>query len=243
MVRTLLLRGMLAGLAAGVLAFVVARLVGEGPLSAGIAFEEAGEHTHDGPELVSRTVQTTLGLATGTVVLGVALGGLFALGYAVAQGRLGTLGPRGTALLVAACGFLALHVLPALKYPANPPGSTDSDTIGFRTGWYFVLVLLSIVVVVGALVAARRLAPAVGGWDAGLLAVAGAVVVLAAAYLVLPTVNETPEGFPAGALWDFRMASSAVQLTLWATIGLVFGFVTDRAIRARSGEHPAAAQA
>lgn len=231
MVRTLLVRGMLAGLLAGLLAFVVARLLGEGPLSAGIAFEEAGAAADGSPEPVSRTVQASLGLGIGTVVLGVALGGLFALAYAVAQGRLGSLGPRGTALLVSGCAFLAVYLLPGLKYPPNPPGSTASDSVGFRTGWYVVLVLVSLAVVIGALVAARGLTPRAGTWNASLLAGAGAVVVLATAYLVLPSVDEIPAGFPAGVVWDFRLASAATQLTLWATIGLAFGALTERSLR------------
>ena len=66
-VRTLLVRGMLAGLGAGVLAFVVAFLIGEGSVDAAIAFEESTSHDHGhhgGEELVSRTVQSTAGLAT-----------------------------------------------------------------------------------------------------------------------------------------------------------------------------------
>jgi len=79
--RTLLIRGMLVGLLAGVLAFGIARVLGEGPLSAGITFETATEPTGapPAPELVSRTLQSTAGLATGTLVFAVALGGLYGL--------------------------------------------------------------------------------------------------------------------------------------------------------------------
>lgn len=41
-------------------------------------------------------------------------------------------------------GFVALYVLPALKFPSNPPGTSESDTIGYRTQWYFVLVAISV---------------------------------------------------------------------------------------------------
>jgi len=238
MTRTLLVRGMLVGLLAGVLAFVVAWLIGENPLTSGIDFETASEHaagTHEhGPELVSRTVQSTAGLATGTLVFGIALGGLFGLAYALAQGRLGALSARGTAAVVAAGGFLAVYLIPALKYPSNPPGSTDGDTIGGRTQWYFVMLLLSVLVVGGATVLARRLSERFGSWNASLLAVlAGGVVLLLAAQL-LPVIDETPEGFRPDVLWSFRMASSAVQLTVWATLGLVFGALTERSLRGPS---------
>lgn len=66
-VRSLLVRGMLAGLAGGVAAFVVSYVFGEGPLSAGIAFEERSAEAMPGmvmaeEEVVSRAVQSALGL-------------------------------------------------------------------------------------------------------------------------------------------------------------------------------------
>src|SRR6266508_3574354 len=72
MARTLLVRGMLVGLVAGVLAFGFASLFGESPIDQAIAFEGAHVHGADGPELVSRAVQSTFGLlvAVGAVLVG-----------------------------------------------------------------------------------------------------------------------------------------------------------------------------
>lgn len=237
MTRTLLLRGMLVGVLAGVLAVVVARLLGEGPLALGIAFEQASTHAAASGvdhkvELVSRSVQSTLGLGVGTIVFAVALGGLYGLAYAFTQGRLGSLSARATAVVVALGGFVALHVLPALKYPANPPGASVSDTIGYRTQWYFVLVAISVVVVVGGVVLARHLSRRYGAWNGVLLALLAGLVVVMVAYLVLPSVNETPEGFAGDTLWSFRLATSAIQLTVWTTLGLGFGALTERSLRA-----------
>jgi len=237
MTRTLLLRGMLVGLLAGVLAFVVARLLGEGPLGLGIAFEETSTHAAASGadhkvELVSRSVQSTLGLGVGTVVFAIPLGGLYGLAYAVTQGRLGSVSARATAVVVALGGFVALHVLPALKYPSNPPGASVSDTIGYRTQWYFVLVAISVVVVVGGVVLARHLSRRYGAWNGALLALLAGLVVMVVAYLVLPSVDETPAGFAGDTLWRFRVSTSAIQLTVWTTLGLGFGALTDRSLRA-----------
>jgi len=240
-VRTLLLRGMGVGLLAGIFAFVVARLLGEGPLAAGIAYDRAA--TAPGPgasELVSRTVQSTLGLATGTLVLGVAIGGLYALAYAVAQGRLGSLSARATALTVAVGGFVGVHVLPALKYPPNPPGVSNADTVVERSQWYLVMLVISLGVVVGAAVLARALAPRWGSWNAAVVAGLGGLVMVGVAYAVLPVIDETPADFRADVLWQFRLASSAVQLSIWSTLGLVFGALTERSLRAH---RPATARA
>ena len=86
MVRKLLLYGMLVGLAAGLLAFVVAKTIGEPQVDKAIAFEglvAQSHHEAEGAELVSRTVQNTVGLGAGVIVYGVAFGGIFALVFAL----------------------------------------------------------------------------------------------------------------------------------------------------------------
>jgi hypothetical protein len=70
-------------------------------------------------ELVSRSVQSGVGLLTGVVVYGTAFGGLFALAFAFAYQRIGRLSARATAALLAAAGFVALVLVPQLKYPTE----------------------------------------------------------------------------------------------------------------------------
>ncbi|MGW9431136.1 CbtA family protein, partial [Streptomyces decoyicus] len=110
-VRTLLVRGMLAGLAAGVVALVVAFLLGEPRVDAAIAFEEAHSHGHGHEvEVVNRGMQSTAGLATGVLVYGVALGGIAALVFCFMLGRIGRFGARTTAALLAAAALLVYLV-------------------------------------------------------------------------------------------------------------------------------------
>jgi hypothetical protein len=147
------------------------------------------------------------------------------------QGRLGSLGARATAALLAVGGFAAVYLLPFLKYPPNPPSIGNPDTIGRRTSLYLVLMLLSLLVVIGSVVAARQLAPRYGAWNAAILATAIGAAEIAVCYLVLPAVHETPQGFPADVLWRFRLASLGIQTAVWLTLGLVFGALTERAGR------------
>jgi hypothetical protein len=73
----LLVRGMLVGLLAGILAFGFAKTFGEPQIDKAIAFEDQMAQMHgDAPEeeLVSREVQSTFGLFTGVVVYSVSLG-------------------------------------------------------------------------------------------------------------------------------------------------------------------------
>jgi hypothetical protein len=226
-VRALLVRGMLAGLAAGVLALVVAYLLGEPRVDSAIAYE--GAHTHEhGEEMVSRSLQSTAGLATGVLLFGIAVGGIAALAFCFALGRIGRFGPRPTAALVSAGALLSVYVVPFLKYPANPPSVGDADTIGKRTTLYFLMIALSVLLSVGAVVLGRRLAPRLGNWNASVVAGAAFLVVIGLAFAFLPTVNEVPKDFPATLLWQFRLAALAIQLTLWTGFGLIFGYLADR---------------
>ncbi|MEU0833542.1 CbtA family protein [Streptomyces sp. NPDC005969] len=234
-VRALLVRGMLAGLAAGALALAVAYFLGESRVDASIALEEAHSHEHGGEELVSRTMQSTAGLATGVLVFGVAIGGIAALVFCYALGRIGRFGPRATAALIAFGALLTVYVVPFLKYPANPPAVGNPDTIGQRTTLFFLMVALSVLLAVAAVILGKRLAPRLGNWNASIAASAAYVLVIGLAYAFLPSFNEVGKDFPASLLWEFRLATLAVQATLWTTFGLVFGYLTERLLVPKAG--------
>ncbi|MFJ5063177.1 CbtA family protein [Streptomyces nigra] len=232
-VRTLLVRGMLAGLGAGVLAFVVAFLIGEGSVDAAIAFEESASHEHGhhgGEELVSRTVQSTAGLATGVLVFGVAIGGIAALAFCFVLGRIGRFGARATAAFTALAGFLLLYLVPIIKYPANPPAVGNPDSIGERTILFVGMIVLSVLLGIAAILLGRKLAPAWGNWNASIAAGVAFVAAMAVTMAVLPQGDNTPKGFPATDLWEFRMASIGIQAALWASFGLLFGFLAERVL-------------
>jgi hypothetical protein len=224
--RSLLLRGMLVGVTAGVLALAFGYLLGEPPLNQAIAFEGA---MSDGVEPVSRAVQSTAGLATALLIFGTAIGGLYGIAFAVAYGRIGRFGARATAALVALGGFVSAELAVFLKYPANPPAVGNPDSIGNRTTLYFLMVAISVAAAVGAVRIGQSLQARWGNWNATLAACGAYVVVLAVAYLLLPSINEVPEGFPATVLWKFRLASLGTQAVLWAGMGLLFGYLTERA--------------
>ena len=151
MLRTLLIYGLLAGLCGGLLGAGFAKVVGEPPLDAAIAWESThGAVKESHTETVSRTVQSTIGLAAGAVVYGVALGGLFALVFAGAYGRISRAGPVRTGTGLAAAAFVVLYLVPFLKYPPNPPGIGDPATIGDRTALYFGMVAISVLAAIAA---------------------------------------------------------------------------------------------
>ena len=190
---------------------------------AAVAKGETPPPYEEEPELVSRPTQAGIGLFTGIATYSIAFGGLFALAFAVCYGRMGNWSPRVTAAMVALSGFIAVYAVPILKYPANPPSIGNPDTIGLRTAIYFGMILLSLGSMIAAWSVRNRLVDQLGAWNATL--VGGAVFLVAAVIfaLVMPPLNEVPEGFPAVVLWQFRMASLGAQAIMWAVLGLGFG--------------------
>lgn len=244
MVRTLLVRGMLVGIVAGLLSFGFLKVYGEPQVDRAIAFETQqdaaktaadkakGMHMSDEeePELVSRPVQAGLGLFTAVLVYSVAFGGLFGLAFAFAFGRIpGALTPQAVSALLAAAGFVAIYLVPNLKYPANPPSVGDPETIGTRTALYFSMIAISIAAMIGSVTLKRLFVARLGEWNANVAVAACYIVVVAVTALLLPMVNEVPDEFPAVVLWKFRIASVGAQFIMWATLGLLFGALTQRA--------------
>jgi hypothetical protein len=235
MLRKLMICGLVAGLCGGLLATGFASIAGEPSVDAAITFEESHSHAHDhGAALappVARDVQKSAGLVTAAVVYGLALGGIFALAFAVAYGRVAAkAGPRATVYWLAAAAFTVLCLVPFVKYPANPPAATLDTTVGERTALYFTMIAISVLAAVAAArvrvaIAARR-----SGHDATLGALLAFGVIVVAAGLALPAVSETPADFPATTLWSFRAASLGMQALLWATIALVFAPLAQRAM-------------
>jgi len=251
--KRLIARGLLAGAIGAVLAFAFARLCAEPVIGRAIAFEDGrteaeqaqGVHGH-GVELFTRGVQSSAGLGFGVLIFGLAMGALFAVlfcvVYARAAGSAKSPAPRQLSVLLAAGAFVAVYLVPFLKYPPNPPAVGQSDTIGARTGWYLVMVLISVVLAIAAVLFARRLADRVGAWNGRLLAAGVYLATIVVVMVLLPTVDETPQplrdasgaisypGFPADVLYEFRLLSLATQLVLWVTIGLVFAPLAARLV-------------
>jgi predicted cobalt transporter CbtA len=241
MTRAFLVRGMLVGILAGLLTFGFLKVYGEPQVDRAITFENQrddakaaaekakGMEVEDEPELVSRPVQAGLGLFTAVMVYSTAFGGLFGLAFAFAYGRVGgALTPQGVSLVLAATGFIAIYLVPNLKYPANPPSVGEPDTIGMRTALYFIMIAISLTAMVAAGSLKRVFVPRSGDWNATVIVAAIYLILVAVAGVLLPAVNEVPQEFPAVVLWKFRVASIGAQLIMWGTLGLLFGTLTER---------------
>lgn len=216
---------MIAGLVAGLLAAAFAFVVGEPAIERAIAFEEAAAEAAGQapePEVVNRSVQGREGLLAAGAIYGAAIGGLYGLAFALAYGRLGRLGPKATAAALAAAGLVAIAVVPALKYPADPPAVGAAETIGLRTALYLGFVLVSVGAMALAAAASRPLRTKLGAGAGTSASIALFALLVGGAAFLLPAAEAAPGDFPTDVLAAFRVASLATQAVLWAALGIGF---------------------
>lgn len=224
MLRAYLVRGVAAGLLAGLASGLFAYFFGEPHVDRALALESGGAFN----DVVSRPVQR-LGLVVAVVLYGMSVGAIFGLVFASLRDRMAAPDDWSRSLRLSAALFAGLFFLPFLKYPADPPGTGDPSNVGVRT----VVYLVTVAVCVSAVFVAWNVGRALREQGAGpaarqVLVGAGLVVVLAGFFLAMPPATN-PGDFPGDVLWDFRVSTLGTQALLWATLGAVFGLLCERA--------------
>jgi hypothetical protein len=127
--------------------------------------------------------------------------------------------------------FLVLALIPQLRYPANPPGVGDPDTIETRTSAYLLMYALGLVVVPSAYAALRELARrGVAEPLRQVGVVAAALAVIGLAYALAPDSADA-DTVPADIVWAFRIRALGGLLLLFAVLGATYGLLTERAER------------
>jgi hypothetical protein len=217
----------LAGLIAGAVASLFHGVLTEPVIDRAIAAEEARDgarpgHTHAEP-VVSRRGQK-VGLAVGLLVYGAISGLLVGLGVHLMRGWAPagwSLGRRG--LLLAGLAGWSVGLFPFLKYPANPPGVGEPETIGYRQALYVGFIALAVLGLWLAAALGRRLAVRRGGsaWMIPTIFYAAWAIGI---YVLMPP-NPDPVAVSGTILGPFRMLSLAGLVVFWAALGLAFAWL------------------
>lgn len=234
--KRLLAAGSLAGLAGGVASALFAATAGRGPIRDAIALEDSISHATSGAhheDLFARGTQE-IGGAVGLVVFGLALGVIFAVVLGAVGPRMAASTPLAASMRLGCTGFMAVVLVPFLKYPANPPAVGDPDTVNERTVLYFAVLALSILLAwaVWRFHRAARLGPTAQVWATVALYAAGLLVI----FLALPATPDTVDA-PADLVWSFRLASLGGLAVMWAVMALLAGTLLSRP-SPESGQRP-----
>jgi hypothetical protein len=235
------LAGAIAGLMTGAFSFLLAEPIMDRAVrleSARAGAAHAGATADQHAEVFTRDTQH-VGLLVATLVTGLALGVLFAVVYAVVHRRDLAGESWRHAMRLAGAALVGVWLLPFLRYPANPPGVGEEDTVGMRASAWLGAIVISLFVVAAAWRVYDRLAERPAPLRQG--AVAGIGVAGLAVLFLLPN-NPDPVEVPATLLWDFRLLAAATSLLLWTTLGAGFGLLGLRAAhqRASAPAHTAA---
>lgn len=229
------LSGALAGLVAGVYAFAIAEpkmdkaVELEGIRSAA---EEAaaGLPPEHAEEVFTRTEQH-FGLILASVGAGIAFGILFAALYWAVFRRTADARPWQRSLTLAGAAFTGWWLLPFLRYPANPPGVGDPETLDQRV-WTWTA---AIVIGLAAMFVAWRVNSSLQGRPAPLRQIATAAVPVAGlGVLFLLPANPDELPVPPELLWDFRLQAAFSAVIIWTGLGVFFGLLGLRAARAQA---------
>jgi predicted cobalt transporter CbtA len=219
-----------AGLIAGAVISGFHSLLIEPVIERAITLEERLSHTRGeahGEPVVDRGTQRW-GLVLGFLLYGAIWGLMLGVLMYVAQGW------RPATWTIVRYGFVlgvlvgwSVALFPFLKYPANPPGVGETETVGYRQVLYLGFIGLSVVgtaLAVGLFRLLNRSSSAPSqGRGRWWLAAALYVLYAAAIYAVLPG-NPDPVEMPTDLVWTFRLISFVGLMLFWMILGGVSGW-------------------
>lgn len=239
--RSLLRAFLLAAMVAGLVTAAFHLALSERYVDRAIALEEqaaerereaSGATAERREEVFSRQTQK-VGLVAGALIYSLAAGAVFAGVYALSAARAPGREARSLVLHLGGATLIAAVLVPFLKYPANPPGVGDPETLTRRQLLYVGCLLLSVAGLWLAVRLGRALRERYGG-VAGIAAGALFYAVWAAALLVILPSRADPVNTPERLLWQFRAASLGGQILFWSLFCALFAVLLERAARERA---------
>ena len=219
-------RALLAGAVVGVVLAAYVLVVVEPAIDAAVGLEVAAGH--DGEALFTRGQQKG-GATVASVVYAVVVAGVFGTVYAAVRHRVPAASELARASWLAAVGFVALALVPALAFPANPPGADASAGPTSRTLSYGLCLVVAVVVAVALTRLSGVLRTHLSAPTRILVVTVAGVVAYGLVLVALPSGPDPAAALPADLVWDFRVRSLGALALVWGGIGLGLGWLLDRA--------------
>jgi predicted cobalt transporter CbtA len=159
-------------------------------------------------------------------ILGLSIGSLYGIVFAYTRGSISGINNKKKALIVASVMWLVLFLMPALKYPPNPPAVGDPETIYYRQSLYIAFLAISGFSALGLAFLYRKMAASSNTKKALIPSTYAAI--MAGAYLAMPS-NPDPINAPIDLVISFRITSAITISMFWALLGVIFGALWDKA--------------
>lgn len=157
-------------------------------------------------------------------ILGLSIGSLFGIVFAYTHNSVPGSNNKKKALIVAGIMWFVLFLIPALKYPANPPAVGDPETIYYRQSLYVAFLVISGFSALGLAFLYRKMGAL--NIKKSIIPVAYAAII-SGAYLAMPA-NPDPINAPMDLVMGFRITSAITISMFWGLLGVIFGTFWDK---------------
>ena len=151
------------------------------------------------------------------VILGLAMGSLFGIVYALSRNSLPGKNDVTKSVILAGIMWLTIYIIPFLKYPANPPTVGDGETVMLRAILYVSFIALSGIGVVIFYKLSQKLQN-----NKKYFGLFGYVIFIIILFLVMPE-NPDEVNAPMNLVNEFRFMSVLGVSSFWLSVGLILG--------------------
>ena len=225
-ITIVLVSGALAGLVHGTVNFTVV----EPYLDQAIGLEneslfasgEAEDNLEFWAEYESYRIWQKSGQVLAGVILGLAMGSLFGIVYALSRNSLPGKNDVTKSVILAGIMWLTIYIIPFLKYPANPPTVGDGETVMLRAILYVSFIVLSGIGVVIFYKLSRKLQS-----NKKYFGLIGYIVFISVIFFVMPE-NPDEVNAPINLVNEFRLMSVLGVSSFWLSVGIILGLFWNK---------------
>ena len=150
------------------------------------------------------------------------MGSLFGIVFALSKNSLPGKNDISKAVILSGIMWLALYLIPFLKYPANPPTVGDAETVVLRMMLYVTFIIISGVAVVGFYKLSKKL-----NSNKKYLALVGYAGFMMLLFVVMPD-NPDEITAPMNLVNEFRFVSVLGVSSFWVCVGIILGLFWNK---------------
>jgi len=220
---------LISGAIAGTILGLINQLLVEPYIDQAIEIEVQNTVSFGEPVDLDELVQYRLWQKGGEIVAGTILGtsisALFGIVYVYSRDSLPGSNNKKKGLILAGIMFFVIFLIPALKYPANPPAVGDPDTIEYRESLYIGMLVISGFTALGVAILYRSLGQN-RKESRKIIVPAIYAVIIAFAFAVLPN-NPDEVAISADLLMNFRIVTTITMGIFWGALGILLGSFWD----------------
>ena len=220
-ISIVLISGGLAGLVHGTINFAIV----EPYLDQAIGLEneslfasgEAEDTLEFWAEYESYRIWQKSGQVLAGVILGLAMGSLFGIVFALSRNSLPGKNIVTKAVFLSGLMWFTLYLIPFLKYPANPPTVGEADTVVLRMILYVSFIIIS---GIGVIVFYKLLTKL--NKNKKYFALIGYAGLMTIAFIIMPD-NPDEITAPMNLVNEFRFVSVLGVSSFWGSVGILLG--------------------